>query len=60
MPLFILFKYDIKYFISEFANWLHLFLKNREFVTLNPISSAEINFYNELYLRHWFGMSIEN
>lgn len=37
MPLFILFKYDIKYFISEFANWLHLFLKNREFVTLRVI-----------------------
>lgn len=37
MPLFILFKYDIKYFISEIANWLHLFLKNREFVTLRVI-----------------------
>lgn len=37
MLLFILFKYDIKYFIFEFVNWLYLFLKNCEFVIFRVI-----------------------
>lgn len=37
MLLFILFKYDIKYFIFEIVNWLYLFLKNCEFVIFRVI-----------------------